>query len=81
MRSKLIVRYYSQVDVVDASKDLVTGVLYAVTDQSNEIVVFQANTAVPRQTFIDKAAELETALQEPWFSMPVEIVDDNPQNA
>ena len=77
MRSRLIVRYYSQLEVVDVANDMVTGILYAVTDQSNEIPVYQTTEPVKRQTFMDKSAALETSLLEPWFELPVEYADDS----
>ena len=76
MRSRLILRHYMDLTVVDAETNMVTGTLYAVSDQNNEIVVFQTLEPVNRQVFVDKAAALETQLNEPWFELPPEIYDD-----
>lgn len=82
MRSRNIVRYYMNLTVTtpnatDTTQDQVTGVLYAVTDQNNEIPVYQSDSPVARQNFLDAAATLETALNEVWYQLPAEISDDS----
>lgn len=76
IRSNLILRYYSVLSVADEIADTVTGTLYAVTNESNELVILQATEPVARQTVLDAAATLETALNEEWFELPLESYDD-----
>jgi hypothetical protein len=67
IRSYLIDGYYLSATVVDIPNDLMTGTLFATSQAGLEIPVYQTETPVARQVFLDEMASLETRLQQPWF--------------
>ena len=73
IRSRRINGFYNIIQDVDDQPGMVTGQINITTDDGDDIVVFQAMIPISRTDFLTRFAALETALNETWFQIPVEI--------
>lgn len=73
VRSSKITGFHKTSTEVEGQPNMVTGQIHIMTENNEEILVFQAMVPISKTDFQTRFAALETALNEKWFQIPEDV--------